>query len=95
MEENLQLNRILNMFNTQSKGVFNYGGIQIYRNGMNQWENTSYELISKGQQKYQFTTDMIKYIKNISENTLTEKYNKSTIFKVHKQMKDPHQGKDL
>jgi hypothetical protein len=43
---------------------------------MNQWENTSYELISKGQQKYLFTTDMIKYIKNISETTLTEKYNK-------------------
>jgi hypothetical protein len=76
MEENLQLNRIINMFNTQSNGVFNYGGIQIYRNGMNQFENTSYELISKGQQKYLFTTDIIKYIKNISETTLTEKYNK-------------------
>ena len=57
MEENLQLNRILNMFNTQSKGEFNYGGIKIFRNSMNQWENTSYELISKGQQKYQFTAD--------------------------------------
>jgi hypothetical protein len=76
MEENLQLNRIINMFNTQSNGVFNYGGIKIYINGMNQWENTSYELISKGQQKYQFTTDMIKYIKNISRTTLTEKYDK-------------------
>jgi regulator of sigma D len=43
---------------------------------MNQFENTTYELISKGQQKYQFTTDMIKYIKNVSKTTLTEKYNK-------------------
>ena len=76
MEENLQLNRIINMFNAQSKRVFNYGGIQIYRNGMNQFVNSTYELISKGQQKYQFTTDMIKYIKNISKTTLTEKYNK-------------------
>jgi hypothetical protein len=76
MEETKKLNRIIHMFNTQSKGIFDYGGIQIYRNGMNQWENTNYQLISKGQQKYIFTTDMVKYIKNISKPILIEKYNK-------------------
>jgi hypothetical protein len=76
MEERKQLNRIINMFNTKSKGVFNYGGIEIRSNGMNQSENTSYSLISKGQQKYNFTSNMLKFIKNISKTTLTEKYNK-------------------
>ena len=76
IEENKKLNRIINMFNSQVMGIFNYGGIQLCRNGMNQSENTTYQLISKGEKKYKFTIDIIKHIKNTNKDIITEKYNK-------------------
>jgi hypothetical protein len=76
IEENKKLNRIINMFNSQVIGVFNYGGIKLSRNGMNQFENTTYQLISKGEKKYKFTIDIIKHIKNTNKDIITEKYNK-------------------
>jgi hypothetical protein len=76
MEETATLTRIINMFNSQATGIFEYGGISTYANGMNQWSSTSYTLTNKERKKYTFTIRTIKHIKSINGKLLTTKHQK-------------------
>lgn len=77
-EQEIELNRILEMFNTQNTALFNYGYIKEYNNGMNQIRNTKYEYCKIGEKKYIFTIEMLKLIKNDNKDNLSKKYEELT-----------------
>jgi hypothetical protein len=76
VQDNIKLNRILEMFNSQNTALFNYGNFSSSNNSMNQWRNISYSYSECGKHKYIFTIEMLKIIKNDNKELLSEKYNK-------------------
>jgi hypothetical protein len=72
-EQEIELNRILEMFNAQNTALFNYGYVKQYNFGMNQFRNTHYEYCKIGEKKYIFSLDMLKLIKNENKDNLSKK----------------------
>lgn len=77
-EKDIQLKRILEMFNAQNTALFNYGYIYVQHNGMNQFRNDGYEYRKIGEKKYIFTIEMLKLILNENREILSKKYDKIT-----------------
>jgi len=77
-EKDIQLKRILEMFNAQNTALFNYGYISLHHFGMNQFRNDNYEYHKIGEKKYIFTIEMLKLILNENKEILSKKYDKIT-----------------
>ena len=77
-EQEIELNRILEMFNIQNTALFNYGNFSVFNGGMNQFRNTTYTYTDIGKKKYIFNLDMLKYIMNENKEILSNKYDKIT-----------------
>jgi len=77
-EKDIQLKRILEMFNAQNTALFNYGDFSVYNFSMNQFRNMSYDYTDKGKKKYIFTIEMLKLILNENKEILSKKYDKIT-----------------
>lgn len=76
--QEIELNRILEMFNTQNTALLNYGYVRQQNNNMNNIINMTYTYYKIGEKKYIFSLDMLKSIKNENKDILSKKYEELT-----------------
>lgn len=75
-QENIKLNRILTMFNSQNITIFSYGNFSSDNHGMNGIPHLRFSFNKRGEHKYKFSLEFLKTLKNLNKEILSEKYKK-------------------